>query len=227
VIVKLKALERLAEVIAREVKELKGRICAGPATRDKKQNFPTLSLVPQRFKFLPHQADERDPVRDVDRDFGPRTAIFEVGTWQGVIDLRLGASVPRLRYELEHKVEQVFLGNADGTAPDASDWAGSQWMRPGIILIDVPECDNARCAFEMDDDTWQNEKVFSNSWYSLMRLTANIPALVRAKNVPTIDTLRLSLTGDLETVLSTPADADALSDIETVSVLSDGTITAP
>lgn len=225
--VKIQALDRLAEVLAREIKEIRGLICVGPGTRDHKQKFPHVSLVPQRFSFLPHQADERDHVRGEDRSFQARSAVFDVGTWQGTVEIRVGAKTPFQRYELEYKLEQVFLGNADGTAPDAQDRAGSLWMRPGVILIDVPECDNARCAFEMEDDTWDNEKVFANEWFSIMRVTANIPALVRAKNIPTIDTLELSLTENLETVVTTPAEADALSDIETVSVLSDGTITAP
>lgn len=225
--IKIAALDRLAEVLGREIKGLRNRICVGPATRDKKLAFPSLALLPQRFTFLPHQADERDHVRDVDRSFGPRTAIFEVGTWQGLVEIRIGSKVARERYKMEYEVEQVFLGNADGTAPDAQDVAGQNWMRPGIILIDVPDCDNARCAFELSDDVWENEKVFSNEWYSVMRVVANIPALVRAKNVPSIDELSLSLTQDLETVVTTAAEADALSDIETVAVASDGTISAP
>ena len=223
-IVKIRVLDRLKEVIEGEIKELRGRICAGPATREHRLKFPSLSLVPTRFSFLPDQADEKDHVRGVDRSFGPRTAVFNVGLWQGTVELRLGAKNPRKRYELEYKLEQIFLGNVDGTAPDAFDRAGELWLRPGVMLVDVPECDNARCAFELEDDTWENEKVFANEWYSVMRITANIPALVRAKGIPTIETLDLSLTQDLDTVVNTPTEADALSDIETVTVLEDGTI---
>lgn len=223
-IIKIQALDRLADIIGCEIKELRGKICVGPATRDKRLRFPSLSLIPQRFSFLPDQADERDHVIGADYSFGPRTAIFNVGLWQGVIELRLGEKTPRKRYELEYKLEQVFLGNAHGAdLPTRDDRAGREWMRPGIILIDVPECDNARCAFELEDDTWENEKVFSNEWYSVMRITANIPALVKAKNIPIISNLQLSLTHDLNTVVASPADADALPDIETVQVLEDGT----
>lgn len=223
-VIKIAALERLQEVFEREVKELRGLFCIGGATRDKKLTFPSVSLMPGKFRFDPHQADERDHVRDVDRDFGPKTAIFEVGTWIGQVEIKIGSKVPRQRYELEFLIEQVFLGNADGTAPDAKDRAGEMWLRPGIILVDVPECDNARCAFELEDDMWENEKVFANEWYSTMNITALIPALVRAKNIPTIDQLSLSLTEDLDTVINTPAEADALVDIETVIVQEDGTI---
>lgn len=223
--IKINALQRLAEVIAREVKTLRGQICVGPATRDHKLKFPSLAIVPTRFSFQPDQADENDHVRNEVRSFGPQTAVFEVGTWEGVIELRLGEKTPFKRYELEHCLEQVFLGNADGTAPDAWDYAGTDYMRPGVILIDVPECDNARCAFEMEDDTWENERVFANEWYSVMRITARIPALVRAKCVPDISQMVLSLTQDLETIIDTPDDADALDDIETVDVDEEGNIT--
>lgn len=226
-IIKIRALERLRDVIACEVKELQGRICAGPGTRDHKLKFPHVALIPQKFSFLPHQADERDHVRDVDRDFGPMTAIFNVGTWQGTVQVRIGAKDPETRYRLEYYIEQTFLGNIDGTAPDARDIAGEGFLRPGVMLIDIPDCDDARCSFELEDDTWENEKVFTNEWYSIMNITANIPALVRAKGIPEIETLQLSLTQDLDTSVTSIAEADALLDIETVNVAEDGTISPP
>lgn len=226
-LIKVRALEKLRDVIISEVKSLRGHVCAGPAPRDRKLKFPSLALVPTRFSFEPQQADERDHVRGVDRSFGPRTAVFNVGTWEGTIELRLGTRTARERYELEFQLEQVFLGNADGTAADAQDRAGSLWMRPGVLLVDIPEADNARVAFELEDDVWENEKVFANEWYSIMRIAALIPALVRAKSIPTIEELQLSLTHDLETVITTPSEADALPDIETVEVAEDGTISAP
>lgn len=224
--IKIHALDRLAEIIACEVKELRGNICVGPGSRDHKQKFPHLSIIPQKFSFDPSQADETDYVRNEVRSFGPRTAVFEVGTWIGTIELRLGARTARQRYELEYKIEQVFLGNVDGTAPDARDIAGENWLRPGVILIDTPECDNARSAFELEDDTWENEKVFTSELYSLMNIQANIPALVRAKNIPDIDTLTLHLTQDLETVVATPAEVEAINK-ESVLVREDGSIVAP
>lgn len=223
-IIKINALDRLREVITCEVPTLRGKICVGSATRDRKLKFPHVSLIAGRFKFVPHQADERDHVRDVDRSFGPRTAVFDVGLWQGPVEIKIGAKSAEERWALEYYIEQVFLGNASGTAPDAKDVAGTNWMRPGIILIDVPECDNARCAFELDEDSWENEKVFANEWYSSMQVIANIPALVRAKCVPDMDTLELSLTHDLDTVVTSPAEADALPDVESVEVQEDGSI---
>ncbi len=160
-------------------------------------------------------------MRDVDRSFGPRTAIFEVGTWVGFVELRLGEKTPRKRYTLEFALEQVFLGNANGTAPDAKDIAGDNYMRPGVILIDVPDCDNARCAFELDNGEWDDEKVFANEWYSSLRIRASIPALVRAKGVPDMDTIILSLTEDLDTAVASINSED----IESVQVLEDGTTT--
>lgn len=218
-VIKLRALERLREVIEREVKDLRGNICAGPAARDHKLSFPSLAIVTGRFTFVPHQADERDHVRNEDRSFGPKTAVLNVGTWDGFVELRLGEKTPRRRYALEHELEQVFLGNADGTAPDAKDIAGAGWMRPGIIIIDIPDCDNARCAFELDSDSWEDEKVFSNQWYSSMRVRASIPALVRAKGIPDMDTVILQLTEDLDTAVADIPTAD----IEAVQVSEDGT----
>lgn len=214
--VKIQALQRLAELIGQEVKELRGRVCVGPSNRDHKKQDPSLALVPIRFAFDPHQADEKDHVVGKDRSFGARTAIFNVGTWMGEIEFWLGTKTPYRRYELEHKIDQVFLGNAHGSSPGRDDVSGAGYLRPGIILIDVPESDNARCAFELNEDAWENEKVFSNQWYSILKITASIPALVRAKDIPTIDQLELSLTHDLETVVASASDADALPGVESI-----------
>src|SRR5690606_11962140 len=96
------------------------------------------------------------------------------------------------------------------------------WGRPGIILIDVPEASNARCAFELQEDTWNQEKAFGNEWFSILRVTAWIPALVPFTRLNTISSLRLALTESLDTVSNI---SELPSDAETVAINNNGTIT--
>lgn len=209
-ILKINALQRLRDVIASEIKELKGNICAGPGTQDHKEVFPSLAIVPIRFSFYPDQADEHDYISGANAVEANGLTYFNVGRWEGTLELRLGEKTPFKRYEFEHRIEQIFLGNVTGTGPDYVDQGRD--MRPGILLVDVPEC-KARCAFELEDDAWENEKVFSNKWYSVLRINAVLPALVEAKSPPLIENLYLSLTHDLET------DASLLSDEDTETVV--------
>lgn len=211
-VIKIKALQRLADLVACEIKELKGSICAGPATNNHQLGFPSLSIVPERFSFIPNQPSEYNYVTKQDRCPSPVTVVMDVGRWEGEIVMRLGAKTPFKRYELEHQIEQLFLGDVTGASPDAL-----ARFRPGILLVDVPECNDARIAFELQNDTWRDEKVFANKWFSELRILAQIPALVPWKPVYTIDTLQLSLTEDLET---------AVPDSETVQINADGSITA-
>lgn len=217
-VIKIEALKRLEEVISCNIKDLKGKICAGPANRNHRLSFPHLALVPERFSFFPDQRSSRDPVTGEDRDIGAKDTIYNVGRWEGTIKLTLGAKTAFRRYELEWLLEKLFLDGTSGTLPSRPDAYAD--LRPGVLLVDIPNCHNARVAFELEDDTWENEKVFSNEWYSVMRITAQIPALVPFK-VDTIETLELVLTEDLETV-ATPTSLPP--DSETVVINEDGTI---
>jgi hypothetical protein len=222
-LIKIKVLQRLADLIGSEIKELKGQICAGPAGRDHALKFPSLAIVPGRFSFYPEQADENDYVKGRVNDVAPKTTAFNVGRWEGFIELRLGEKTPFKRYELEYKLENLFLGTTTGTDPVYRDKYYE--LRPGTLLIDVPECYGARCAFSIEDDVWENEMVFTNEWYSIMRIQTILPAIITRKPIHTIDTVHLSLTSDLDTAITSPSVLP--SDTETKAIDQDGNITNP
>lgn len=220
-LIKIRLLQRLADLIQCEIKELKGHVCAGPASRDHKLTFPSLALIPQAFTFEPWQQDEFDYVRDRFYDVPPKTTAFVVGKWDGVIEFKLGEKTPFKRYELEAKLEELFLGTTTGTDPLYRDPYFDQ--RPGILLIDVPECYGARCALMLEGDQWENELAFANEWYSTLRVSVEMPAIITKRPVHSIDTLQFALTEDLETVISSPTALP--SDTETVTIDADGNIT--
>lgn len=220
-IVKLKALDRLAEVFACAIPELKGRICAGPGSRDHALKFPSLVINPERFTFYPDQADERDYLTGLDNEPSPKCVAFAVGRWEGTIELKLGEKTPYKRYELEHKIENVFLGATTGASAEYPDLYPE--LHPGSIIVDVPECYNARCFFELSTAMWENEKVFTNEWYSSLRVNAIIPAFIVKAPVYSMDSIELSLTEDCEFVLTTTSGLP--DDTETVAIDENGNIT--
>lgn len=219
-IIKLRALERLKCIIESEIPSLKCKVFAGPATKNQKKVFPFVSISPTRFSFFPDQSSCQDPVTKLEMSAGPKIAVFNVGRWEGILDIRIGTKNPFQRYELEHHLEQLFLGDASGV--DSSRPDDGACMRPGVLLADIPECHFARVAFELESDTWDNEMAFSNEWMSVLRVRVQIPALVCKGPIHTIENLQLCLTADLDTAVtsgSLPADT------ETVQIADDGTIT--
>lgn len=219
--IKLRALERLGDVIEREVPQLRGRICRGPASRAHLRAFPHLVVIPEVFRFEPMQGDDLDPRTGVRREPTPGAVIQQVGDWVGTIRLELGATDTETRAKLEDLIERAFLSGA-GSAVDPLYPDPGRDMRAGVILIDIEDCYGARCAFIFDEDSWSQEAVFSEEWYSILRITAELPALVPRYGAKAISDLRLYFTEDMETaVAGQPLPAD----VEKFRVNPDGTIT--
>lgn len=221
--IKLCALERLAAVIEREVPALRGRVCAGPADRAHLREFPHLVLIPETFRFESwDQYDETDPRSGLRREPTPNTVIQQVGEWVGIIRIELGATDSKTRALLEELVERAFLsGSGSDVSPLFPD-PGSA-LRAGVILIDAEECYGARMAFLLEDDTWSQEAVFSDEWYSIMRVTAELPALVPRYKAYAMTDVRLFFTESLETVVEVGV---LPGDTEKVRINTDGSVTA-
>lgn len=192
--IKIKALERLQALLGERVPQLAGRICAGPATRGHKRAFPSLAILPTRARLVPFQ---REPFADVDST----THVEQVGEWAVDLRLELGAESAAKRAELEALVEAAFLSATPAIAGDVA-----AELRVGVLVLEVPQCHGARCAFILGEDTWNNERVFGNEFFSVLQVAAEIPALVTRTKLHTIRKLRLALTHDLETVATGPED---------------------
>lgn len=219
--IKLCALERLGVAIEREVPALRGRVCTGPANRNHNREFPHLAIIPESFKFLPLDGDAVDPRTGLVREPTPGTVIEQVGEWIGTIRLELGAANSAQRAQLEDLIERAFLSGSGSTVdPLYPDRA--KHMRAGVILIDAPDCYGARMAFLIDEDSWSQEMVFSDEWYSIIRIDAELPALVPRYGVTPMTDVRIYLTESMETqVAGQPLPADT----EKVKINPDGTVT--
>lgn len=199
-VIRIAALQRLADQIQACVPELRGKVCGGAAEAPHTLSFPNLAIFGVRFRYFPDQAA-------LHCESGPSRATMNVGRVEGTVQLRLGAQTSSRRYELEQKLmENVF-------------WADIE--RPGVVVFKLPEHHDAVIAFELDTDEWIDEKAFEKKWYSLMTVALQLPALVTKGSIYSLEEVRLALTEDLTTpIVSVPAD-----EIEAVSISESGDIT--
>lgn len=188
--VRTHAMTRLVAALEDACPALKGRIVV-EADRDDKMAWPKLGL---RIVRAPFKAYDRRKVVRVGGD-----TVFDVGHFEPLLQLRLGAPTHRQRVDLGEQVLGAFLGTG---------------FRPGVLVTELPDCFGTVAAWEIDDEAWTDEAAFDKKWWSVMTATGWIPALVRT---PTwvINDLRLSFAQDM-----THAPA-----VETVRVNQDGTLT--
>lgn len=191
-------MDKLICHVESNIHELRGKICK-MGEPHLQRVWPTLQILPIRFKYYPMQEHEYLGV-------SASKAIFDVGRHEGTVQLRLGANTPDERWELEQKMIDLFL------EPE---------HRPGVLVTTIEDCYDAVVVWELDDDEWRNEAVFTKEFFSLLTVRVQIPALVLRDSVYTIEDLRLSLTEDLHTAYSELPAAS----IETVQVDEDGNIT--
>jgi hypothetical protein len=180
--IRIRALQVLADLIQSCVPELKGHVCGGASENPHRLEFPSLGIYGIRFTFNPDQ-------QEFVRKLGATRALFNIGRVEGTVQMRLGASSVRQRYELEEKIlENVFWRDID---------------RPGIVLVAIPECNDTQVAFELDGSTWEDEKAFDRKWYSIITTRLQLPVLVTSSPIYDIAEVRLTMTEDLTTPIAT------------------------
>lgn len=188
--VRTHAMARLVAVLEAACPDLVGRI-AVEADRDEQMKWPKLGL---RIVRAPFKAYDRRKVLRVGGD-----TVFDVGHFEPLLQLRLGAPTHRQRVDLGEQVLGAFMGTG---------------FRPGILVTELPDCFGTVAAWELDDEAWTDEAAFDKKWWSVMTATGWIPALVRTPTY-VINELRLSFAQDMSP--SPP--------VETVRVNEDGSTT--
>lgn len=195
--VRTHALTKLVAELERACPKLKGKI-AYEADRDEAIAWPKLGIRFVRDKFVPDQ-------RCRQKRLNAGEVVFDVGCFEVTAQLRLGAPTSRQRIDLGEELLGAFLGTGE---------------TPGILVTTIPQAHDAVCAWELDDEGWNDEFAFEKKWWQVLTLTGWIPALVKTAAYQ-INDLRLAFTHDLETPFaSLPSTAK-----ETVRINDDGTIT--
>lgn len=204
-VIRLDALDALAQAIACGVPALSGAICVGQADPSHELAFPSLAIKPIRWTYSPHQAEEHfDPA--------PDRVVMDVGYWEGDVQLILGAKTAFRRYELEQQVIDLFL---------------SKPLAPGVLDTPVLACRDKLgeyiASWELESDSWEDNAAFDQEFFSTIIVTGVLPALVTRKGSYTIEQLQLGLTEELG-LAADPATFNTLPEIEVVQVQSDGSI---
>jgi hypothetical protein len=212
-VVKLDAIKSLVATIAAGVPELADRqdtsgnpvhpIKVVQVPPDQKLKFPSLAIVPARFRFEPNQ--ER-----VHAEPTAETAVINVGRWVCTMQFRLGCATFNDRYVLEEKLSSLFMAREDA---------------PGVMLTQVvePALGDFTAAWELDDSEWEDEMAFSSQNWAMLVFTGVIPVLVTRPGIYPIDTLRVGFTHDFETAFADNFTTHG--NLKVVQVAADGTIT--
>lgn len=203
-VVKLEALNALEAAIVCAVPELKGNICVGQAAPGHKLSFPSMAIIPVRWRYEPNQEQEHVQVNDT-------TAVVRVGAWRATVQFRLGHKTSIQRAALEDEITSLFL---------------SSEMRPGILLtrvVSAPCLGRFTAAWELDSTEWDDEAAFDQQFYSVMAVDGVLPALATMRGRPTIRNLELGLAFTPVSPTSSTFNTDPRIDV--VRVNADGTIT--
>lgn len=213
-VVKLDAITSLVATIAAGVPELKERLDAtGHPVKpikvvqvppDQKLLFPSLAIIPARFRFEPNQ-------ESVHSEPTPESVVINVGRWVATMQFRLACATLHERYRLEQKLGDLFMQREDA---------------PGVLMTDVADgaLGDYHAAWELDDSDWSDEMAFSSQYWAVLTFNGVIPALVTRPGVYPIDTLKLGLTTDFEMAV-TAGTFTTRGNLRVVAVAADGTIT--
>jgi hypothetical protein len=171
---------------------------------DAKAVYPYITLLPGAFSFDSFPADEIDETADA------ASTLVCVGDIAGQVEIRVCSTYAAQREVLEDKVARAFMREP---------------LRPGNLnLVIAPFAidgvtfpNNLTASVDLNEDqTWDEEMVFTAPRFSSLNVDVMFSALVAATYY-TIETLQLAITNDLES--DTPA-------VETVTIDEDGGITA-
>jgi len=203
-VVKLDALNALAAAIAAAVPALVGKITIQQEPPATIEAFPSLAIIfPGRPQFAP--AD-----RALHQDLGGNVVVWNVGAFEGPLQMRLTTTNKLDRAQLEQQLV---------------DYAMAREGAPGVIVVPVVSASviNWVAAFELEDSgTWMDQRAFEREYDSVLTFNAVIPALVTQSPVYQIDKLVLGLTSDFTTQFTPSTFAPP--DVELVVINQDGTL---
>lgn len=197
-LIRIRAAEVFAAILAQHCPGLEGKICAGPADSNHKRRLPSVAIVPISFRFSPDQ-------EEVWHDIGSTMAAINVGRYDALFQLQIGARNPKERAKIEADVMRIFFLREGA---------------PGVLTADIGDCDNAIVSYELDQESWRDEAGFSDKWFSITTMNVVMPVLIQ-RGAYTMDEIRVCLRAD---TVATFSEVDQ-SAIECVAVDEAGNVT--
>lgn len=203
-VVRLEALKSLACAITDQVPELAHVVVPEPAPDGYVIQRPSLAIDAVSYAFNP---DQEGRVAEL----GPGCVVVQCGRHEVLLHLRVMHDSLQHRMELEEAVLDVFFSTPH---------------RPGILvtqIFTVEKFGQFGCAWELDADEWQPEKLFDREHWSYLTVMGQIPALATRPGHRLRD-LRLGVAHDFDAVLG-PTDFGGTNPaVEVVEINQDGTI---
>ncbi len=196
---RLRSAQVFAEIVEQACPELKGNVCAGPATAEHKRKFPSLAIIPINFKISLDQEDEW-------KDVGDNRVVLFMGRYDALFQLQVGGRSPEERAKVADDITALFF-QREGS--------------PGLIMAEVADCHDALVGYELDDESWRDEAGFSDKWFSIQTMNVVTPILIERGAVYTMDEIRICIRADVT------ASFESLSTLtpECVAVDEDGCVT--
>lgn len=180
-LIRIRALEMLAEAVECAAPQLRGRVCAGWAKHPKQSEHPHLSITSTRATYFPDQVTEHSSP-------SPSSGVFNFGRLETTVQLRLGSANCAERYILEDCILcGLFFQDT---------------ARPGIHRLTIPDCEGALAVWELESTEWEDEFAFDNRWQAILETTLQLPVLCRQNGVYSMQEVCLQFTEDLDTDVS-------------------------
>lgn len=184
--IKRACCDALAKYLRAQLPGIKVTVPQAPYTQD--MEYPSIAIVPRPFNFTePLQEDEKEEAQ-------PFSYLATVGDFEGQVELRIAANSAFEREELQETISQLFL-----STELAPGYLGCE--TDPVKLGGVQYLYKALASFELTQDDWREEMVFSNERYAYLVLDAEFPALI-SRGTPTapiglIETLVVAINNDL------------------------------
>ncbi len=182
--IKLAACQALANKIEEAVPALAGKVFAVASDSEDETMFPSVRVLPGRFTFESSQEEHVDDDEYFDR------GIFNVGCFEGSVEIRLSAKNAPERESYEQRILGLFL---------------SREISPGVVVGETApiELDGtqylyaAPVAFELRSDEWDDEMAFDNNRFQYLEVDAQYPALV-SREAFVLNSLVTAISNDLD-----------------------------
>lgn len=200
-IIKLCALETLAEQITAQIPELVDRVCVGVPPNSHDETTPSMTVNAVRWKYEPGMVEELTTA--------PGVSVRRVGHHEGMIQIRILAATPGERDDLADRVVDVFLGFVD---PEG-------FAHPGTILSRITNCGLVPwvASWDLDQDELVNLEAFTSKYEALIQVEGRVPALVTRTGVRDVRTLILGLTADFTATANTATMAAPATEVVQIS----------
>ena len=202
-VIKIEAQRRLSDAIQCAIPALRGKVCDDAAPPTHNLELPSLAIETTRSVYWPDQESEQyEP--------SPSSVVINVGRHVLDIKLLLNTATTYQRALIEQQLLDLFF-SIEG--------------HPGVFFSQLTDCENLGpfiASWELQEETWKNERVFDRQAGSEIKINGIIPALTTRQGVYNMDQIQLGLNVGRDVDLST--DQPDFDTVEIVTINADGTL---